>query len=87
MMHEKHCIPFCFLHFLMILKPKQKIIQENCTYFRNNYYFCNCILSQKAQWAERVGVNFMEWSVYLRSSLTNCKLLTITRNSQKMRQW
>ena len=26
----------------------------------NNYYFCNCILPQKAQRAERVGVTFME---------------------------
>ena len=29
-------------------------------YFEKYYYFCNCILPQKARRAERVGVTFMK---------------------------
>lgn len=40
-------------------------ISQRCFCFKNNPYLCSCILLQKARRAERVGVTFMEKSVYL----------------------
>lgn len=38
---------------------EEKIV-INDIFLNNNYYICSCILLQKARWAERVGVTFME---------------------------
>ena len=43
---------------------------------------------RKPRRAKRAGVTFMEWSVCLRSSLTNCKTShNLQKNGQKMWQW